>query len=89
MRRIEGISQKMLTQTLRELESNGLVHRVVFESVPPHVEYSLTPLGESLGRTLKHLDVWVISNTAAIVAARKKNLARANPKTFAIREKPR
>jgi DNA-binding HxlR family transcriptional regulator len=82
MRRIEGISQKMLTQTLRELENNGLVHRVVFDSVPPHVEYSLTQLGESLGRTLKHLDVWVVSNTAAIVAARKKSLAQANPKVL-------
>jgi DNA-binding HxlR family transcriptional regulator len=64
------------------LENNGLVHRVVFDSVPPHVEYSLTQLGESLGRTLKHLDVWVVSNTAAIVAARKKSLAQANPKVL-------
>jgi DNA-binding HxlR family transcriptional regulator len=72
MRQIEGISQKMLTQTLRELETSGLVHREVFDTVPPHVEYSLTPLGESLGQALKGLDAWVMSNTAAVVSAQDK-----------------
>lgn len=45
---IEGISKKMLTQTLRELERNGLVKRVVYPVIPPMVEYSLTPLGQTL-----------------------------------------
>src|ERR1700691_1865281 len=44
---VEGISQKMLTQTLRALERDGIVHRHVYATIPPKVEYSLTPLGES------------------------------------------
>jgi DNA-binding HxlR family transcriptional regulator len=62
IRLIEGISQKMLTQTLRALEEAGLVERQVFEVVPPHVEYRLTPLGRSLGETLKGLDRWMEAN---------------------------
>lgn len=60
LRRVgDGISQKMLTQTLRELEANGLILRTIYDSVPPHVEYRLSPLGESLNRTLVGLDDWV------------------------------
>ena len=47
-RMIVGVSQKMLTQTLRKLEDNGLVHREVYPVIPPKVEYSLTPLGKTL-----------------------------------------
>ena len=47
-RMIEGISQKMLTQTLRSMEADGLVTRTVIDVIPPHVEYGLTPLGETL-----------------------------------------
>jgi DNA-binding HxlR family transcriptional regulator len=72
MREIEGISQKMLTQTLRELEFNGLISRTVFESVPPHVEYELTGLGRSLGEVMKALDSWIVDNTAAVVSAQTK-----------------
>ncbi|MBO9516591.1 MAG: helix-turn-helix transcriptional regulator [Porphyrobacter sp.] len=57
-REIEGISQKMLTQTLRALERDGLVHREVFPSVPPRVDYSLTPLGQSLGQIVDQLRQW-------------------------------
>lgn len=60
LRRVgDGISQKMLTQTLRELEANGLVLRTIYDSVPPHVEYRLSPLGASLNHTLMGLDDWV------------------------------
>ena len=52
LRKIEGISQKMLTQTLKELERNGLVTRCNLETAAPHVEYELSPLGESLSDTL-------------------------------------
>ncbi len=57
-RAIGGISQKMLTQTLRSLERDGLVQRTVHPVVPPKVEYSLTPLGESLKPVLMAMDEW-------------------------------
>jgi DNA-binding HxlR family transcriptional regulator len=59
-RSIEGISQRMLTRTLRTLESDGLVQRTVFPSVPPSVEYRLTPLGESLLQPLSGLADWAV-----------------------------
>lgn len=61
-RRIEGISQKMLTQTLRNLEHNGLVNREIYPEVPPRVEYSLTPLGETLREPIGALCAWAQSN---------------------------
>jgi DNA-binding HxlR family transcriptional regulator len=59
-RAIEGISQRMLTRTLRNLESDGLVQRTVFPTVPPSVEYRLTPLGESLLKPLSGLADWAV-----------------------------
>lgn len=69
-RRIEGISQKMLTQTLRGLERNGLIDRHDLQTVPPHVEYRLTSLGSSLRVALASLDHWLEDNVVAFVAAR-------------------
>src|SRR5712691_2565359 len=60
MRGIPGVSQKMLTQTLRDLERNGLVTRHDFGEVPPRVEYTLTPLGNSLAKAITTFDDWVI-----------------------------
>ena len=57
-RTISGITQKMLTQQLRELEKDGLVHREVYSQVPPKVEYSLTPLGKSLQPILEAMHEW-------------------------------
>ena len=57
-RKIEGISQKVLTQTLRKLEKSNLVTRKVYPVVPPQVEYSLTPLGETLIEPLALLAEW-------------------------------
>lgn len=57
-RSVSGISQKVLTSNLREMEADGLVHREVFAEVPPRVEYSLTPLGESLRPVLDALAAW-------------------------------
>jgi DNA-binding HxlR family transcriptional regulator len=57
-RRIGGISQKMLTQTLRKLESEGLITRKIHATVPPMVEYTLTPLGESLVEPLSAMLRW-------------------------------
>ncbi len=57
-RRLPGISKKMLTQTLRELEHDGLIHREVYAVVPPKVEYSLTPLGELFIEPIEMLYRW-------------------------------
>jgi DNA-binding HxlR family transcriptional regulator len=62
-RAIEGISQRMLTRTLRTLESDGLIQRTVFPSVPPSVEYRLTPLGESLLQPLSGLADWAVQHS--------------------------
>lgn len=57
-RTIQGISQKMLTQTLRDLERDGLVVRTLFPEIPPRVEYALTPLGRTLEEPLAALTRW-------------------------------
>ena len=62
MRALEGVSQKMLTQTLRDLEHYGLVTRHNYAEVPPRVEYSLTRTGASLAEVVESLDHWVIKH---------------------------
>ncbi len=57
-KRISGITQKMLAQSLRELENDSLVSRKVYAVIPPKVEYSITKNGQSLGKVLKQLDDW-------------------------------
>ena len=69
-REIGNISQRMLTRTLRDLERNGLVHREVYPVVPPKVEYSLTPLGETLSDVLKKLCDWSIARFSEVEAAK-------------------
>jgi DNA-binding HxlR family transcriptional regulator len=68
--RIGGISQKMLTQTLRDLERNGLVIRRDMQTKPLHVEYRLSPLGASLSETLAVLDRWAERHFPELDAAR-------------------
>lgn len=63
---IEGISQKMLTQTLRSLERDGFVTRTAYAVVPPHVEYELTALGRSLQQQVRALEQWAIANMDAV-----------------------
>ena len=58
MRMIPGITQKMLTQQLRDLESDGIVHREVYAEVPPRVEYSITVYGSSLFPVLDAMETW-------------------------------
>ena len=70
-RRIGVISQRMLTFTLRGLERDGLVTRTVFASVPPKVEYALTPLGQSLLEPISHLSRWAVDHADEMEAARK------------------
>lgn len=62
MRAVEGVSQKMLTQTLRDLEHYGIVTRHNYAEVPPRVEYSLTRTGASLAEVVESLDHWVIKH---------------------------
>jgi DNA-binding HxlR family transcriptional regulator len=70
LRRLDGISQKMLTQTLRNLVRNGLVERIDYKEVPPRVEYRATPLGDSLGCKVAGLAHWVGENIGQVEAAR-------------------
>ena len=70
-RAIEGISQKMLTQTLRLMERDGLVTRMVYPVVPPKVEYQLTALGESLGAAFCGVWVWAERHLEEIEASRE------------------
>ena len=70
-RRIEGISQKMLTQTLREMERDGLVTRTMYAQVPVRVEYRLTRAGRSLRGPLKALEEWSIEHLGAVTAAQQ------------------
>ncbi len=69
-RLIGGISQRMLTLTLRNLERDGLVTRTVFPTIPPRVDYALTDLGRALRVPVTALGQWVIDNIDAIEAAR-------------------
>jgi DNA-binding HxlR family transcriptional regulator len=67
---VDGVSQKMLTQTLRALERDGLVHREVFASVPPRVEYRLTDLGRSLSARIRGIREWAYANMDEIERSR-------------------
>lgn len=71
-RKIGGISQKVLTQTLRELERNGLIVRTELRTRPRHVEYRLSRLGTSLSRTLQVLDRWAERHFPSLDAARER-----------------
>lgn len=71
-RKVGGISEKMLAQTLQWLEQDGFVQRISYPVVPPHVEYRLTPLGEEIGRKVGELADWIEGNMDGIQAARSK-----------------
>ncbi|SBU97854.1 transcriptional regulator, HxlR family [Streptomyces sp. Ncost-T6T-1] len=75
-RLIEGISQRMLTVTLRQLERDGLVRRTVYPVVPPRVEYELTELGATLHTTIRSLVDWTESHQQEIAQARSDYDAR-------------
>jgi DNA-binding HxlR family transcriptional regulator len=68
---VPGISQKMLTQTLRYMERDGLVVRTIHPVVPPKVEYRLTPLGLTLGAAFCGVWVWAVENLAEVEQARR------------------
>ena len=69
-RLLDGVTQKMLTQTLKALERDGLVRRTVYPTVPPRVEYRLTDLGRGLGKLTNAIGDWSVAHVAEILAAR-------------------
>ena len=71
-RLIEGISQRMLTLTLKGLEQDGLVSRTMYPTIPPRVDYELTDLGRSLIVPLQSLHSWAVEHRPAMLAAREK-----------------
>jgi DNA-binding HxlR family transcriptional regulator len=81
---IDGISQKMLTQTLRSMEVDGLVDRTVVEVIPPHVVYSLTPLGETLSGPLVAICRWAMEHLPEMQQARARNTDRARSRGAAL-----
>ena len=68
-RAMEGITPKVLTRQLRDLERDGLIEREVYPQVPPRVDYSLTPLGRSLMPILDQLHQWAVTNSGALLAS--------------------
>jgi DNA-binding HxlR family transcriptional regulator len=71
-RLVPDISQRMLTQTLRDLQRDGYVHREVFPTKPPSVEYSLTDMGRSMFDSLQHLLAWADANFERVREARER-----------------
>src|SRR5215207_1048549 len=82
-RRVDGVSQRMLTVTLRGLERDGLVRRTMHPEVPPRVEYSLTPLGATLREIVRELIAWSGAHLAEVDAARARYDARASRSEWA------
>lgn len=77
-RAVRGISRRMLTLTLRNLERDGLIHRTVYPVVPPKVEYTLSPIAEELYESLAALTAWAERNRVAIAEARAVYDAKGN-----------
>jgi DNA-binding HxlR family transcriptional regulator len=79
-RAVGGISQRMLTLTLRALERDGLLTRTVYPTIPPRVDYELTKLGRSLLEPVKGLSRWVLANRPALEEARRRFDAAEAPR---------
>jgi DNA-binding HxlR family transcriptional regulator len=88
-RSIGGISQRMLTLTLRGLERDGLVTRTIYPTIPPRVDYALTPLGRDLLQPVSALGAWAIRNQPKIASARERFDGAANGARQARHETPR
>jgi DNA-binding HxlR family transcriptional regulator len=85
-RRVDGVSQRMLTVTLRGLERDGLVSRAMYPEMPPRVEYALTPLGATLRELVRGLIEWSGAHLAEVDAARARY--DAEPRQWALAEDP-
>lgn len=88
-RTIEGVSQRMLTLTLRGLERDGLVSRTVHPTVPPRVDYELTPLGQTLLAPVHALATWAATHRTEIQAARARHDGAASIAAAAAAARPR
>jgi DNA-binding HxlR family transcriptional regulator len=84
-RTVEGVSEKMLAQTLQTLERDGLVHREALPVVPPHVEYRLTELGDGLVAHMLPLTAWLLEHAPAIVSGEAAAAAAAGEPVAAAR----
>jgi DNA-binding HxlR family transcriptional regulator len=78
-RAVAGISQRMLTLTLKKLEENGFVKRTIFATVPPRVDYEITPLGQTFSEPVRALLEWTMANRAAMAEARLAYARAAKP----------
>ena len=83
-RKVGGVSEKMLAQTLKWLEADGFVHRESFASVPPHVEYTLTPLGRQVGKRVEALADWIEGSLPDILDAQRARSAVARRVASAV-----
>lgn len=70
-REIDGVSERMLTQTLQQLEQDGMLNRKSYNTIPPHVEYSLTDYGKEAGSRLAYLVDWLEENLVGILKEKK------------------
>lgn len=70
-RHLEGVTQKMLTQTLRSMERNGIATRTVYATMPPSVEYALSPLGQSVAQIAGQMCAWAQENMKEVLIARQ------------------
>lgn len=83
LRAVDGISQKVLTETLRDFEVHGLILRQDYGTVPPRVDYRLTELGQTLAEVMRVLDQWVVDHYHEIAGARDRYLRRKGRKRVA------
>jgi DNA-binding HxlR family transcriptional regulator len=83
-RLLEGVSEKVLAENLRHLESAGVVHREIFAEIPPRVEYSLTPLGEALRLALAPLETWGDENRDALATATRPSAPQPSTARIAL-----
>ena len=86
LREIGGISKKMLAQTLRKLEQNGIINRKVYPVIPPMVEYTLTPIGKELMEPISMLGAWAEKNAEAVQKARETYEVREDPYALILTE---
>lgn len=83
LRAVDGVSQKVLTETLRDFEVHGLVVRRDYGTVPPKVDYRLSDLGQTLADTMEVLDRWVVDHYHEMASARERYLRRKRRKPVA------